>query len=283
MRPVRLASRLNAVVTGPSGAPVLVFLHGFGCGQGMWRHVTPAFAADHRIVLLDLPGSGDADPAAYDAERHASLDGYADDVLQVLEELGLGPDTDGHTHGNPDGVTIVGHSVASMIGVLAHVAAPSVVTRLVLVSPSARYIDDGDYRGGFTPEDVDDLLETMDRNHLGWQRPLSGLVAGADQPMTQAELEDSFCRTPPDIAAQFAAVTFHGDNRADLDLVTAPTLVLQVREDAIAPMSVGQYVHDHIAGSRFVVLETRGHAPHVSDPQDVIEAIGGFLGAPASR
>jgi sigma-B regulation protein RsbQ len=270
MRRVEMASRLNVVVTGPAGAPALVFLHGFGCGQGMWRHVTPSFESDHRIVLFDLPGSGDADPAAYDPERHGSLEGYADDVLQVLADLGLDQDQ--------RGVTLVGHSVASMIGVLAHVAAPSVVTRLVLVSPSARYIDDGDYRGGFAPADVEDLLETMDRNHLGWQRPLSGLVAGADHDETRAELEDSFCRTPPEIAAQFAAVTFRGDNRADLDRVTAPTLVLQVRDDAIAPMSAGEYVHDHIAGSELVVLETRGHAPHVSDPDDVVAAISGFLG-----
>ena len=272
MRPVPLASSLNATVTGPAGAPVLVFVHGFGCGQEMWRHVAPAFAADHRVVLFDLPGAGDADPAAYDPERHASLDAYADDVLRLIAELDLGAD---------DGVTLVGHSVAAVIGVLAHLAAPSVVSRLVLVSPSARYIDDGDYRGGFAPADVDDLLETMDRNHLGWQRPLSGLVAGADHEDTRAELEDSFCRTLPEIAAQFAAVTFRGDNRADLDRVTAPTLVLQVRDDAIAPMSAGEYVRDHIAGSRFVVLETRGHAPHVSDPDDVVAAIGGFIGVRA--
>ena len=268
---VRLASGLNAVLTGPPNGPVVVFLHGFGCGQAMWRHVAPAFEADHRVVLLDLPGAGDADPTTYDPERHASLEAYADDVLRVLEELDLVE------------VTIVGHSVSSMIGVLAHIAAPSVVTRLVLVTPSARYIDDDDYKGGFASADVDDLLEMMDRNHLGWQEPLSGLVAGAGHDDARVELEDSFCRTRPDIAAQFAAVTFRGDNRSDLDRVTAPTLVLQVRDDAIAPMSAGQYVNDHIAGSKLVVLDTRGHAPHVSDPEDVVAAISGFLRVPAGN
>ena len=266
---VRLASKLNAVVTGPPGAPAVVFVHGFGCGQAMWRHVAPAFEPSHRVVLFDLPGSGDADPTTYDPERHTSLGAYAEDVLQVVQELELSD------------VTLVGHSVSSIIGVLAHNTAPSVVTRLVLVTPSARYIDDGDYRGGFTPDDVDDLLETMERNHLGWQQPLSGLVAGAGHEETRAELEDSFCRTRPEVAAQFAAVTFRSDNRADLDLVTAPTLVLQVRDDAIAPMPVGLFVHEHITSSELQVLETRGHAPHLSDPEDVVEAISGFLRVPA--
>jgi sigma-B regulation protein RsbQ len=268
---VSLASKLNVVESGPAGAPAIVFLHGFGCGQAMWRHVAPAFERDHRVLLLDLPGSGDADPAAYDVERHASLEAYAEDVLRVFEELDLSD------------VTLVGHSVAAIIGVLAHNAEPSVVTRLVLVTPSARYIDDGDYQGGFASADIDDLLAMMQRNHLGWQEPLSGLVAGEGHAATRAELEESFCRTRPDIVAQFAAVTFRSDNRADLDRVTAPTLILQVREDAVAPMTAGLCVHERITGSAFVVLETRGHAPHVSDPEDVVQAIGGFLRVPAPR
>jgi sigma-B regulation protein RsbQ len=266
---VEMADALNVVTTGRTDGPALVFVHGFGCGQAMWRHVTPAFEADHRVVLLDLPGSADADPSSYDPVRHASLQGYADDVVAVLDELGL------------DDVTLVGHSVSSMIGVLAHIAAPSAVTRLVLVSPSARYLDDGDYRGGFGPADIDDLLEMMDRNHLGWQTPLSGLVAGADHDEARLELEDTFCRTQPEIAAQFAEVTFRGDNRSDLERVAAPTLVLQVRDDVIAPMSAGEFVSEHITGSRLVVLETRGHVPHLSVPVAVVAAIGEFLRVPA--
>jgi sigma-B regulation protein RsbQ len=260
-----LGDRLNAVLTGPERAPVLLFLHGFGCGQAMWRHVAPTFETEHRVLLLDLPGAADSDPTTYDPDRHGSLEGYAGDVLRVLDELGL------------DDVTVVGHSVSSMIGVLAHLAAPTVVTRLVLVTPSAHYLDDGDYRGGFGAADIDDLLAMMERNQLGWQGALSGMVAGADHEAARGELEDGFCRTRPEIALQFAAVTFRGDNRSDLAQVTAPTLVLQVRDDVIAPMSAGEFVHEQISGSQLRVLETRGHAPHLTDPEDVVDAIGGFL------
>ena len=260
-----MAGRLNARLTGPPDAPALVLVHGFGCGQGMWRLVAPAFADDFRVLLLDLPGSADSDPASYDPVRHSSLDGYAQDVLRVLDELEL---TD---------VTFVGHSVASMIGVLTHVAAPAVVSRLVLVSPSACYLDDGDYRGGFTQTDIDDLLTMMERNQLGWQGALSGMVAGADHEEVRAELEDTFCRTRPDVALQFAAVTFRADNRADLAHVIAPTLVIQVTDDVIAPMSAGEYVHQQISGSRLRVIDTRGHAPHLTDPDEVVAAILDFL------
>ncbi len=263
-----LVDRLNAALTGPAGAPVVVFLHGFGCGQGMWRLVAPAFEAEHRVLLMDLPGAADSDPTTYDAERHAALGGYAQDVLQVLDELGL------------EDVTVVGHSVASMIAVLAHLDAPAVVTRLVLLTPSACYLDDGDYHGGFAPADIDDLLAMMERNQLGWQAALSGMVAGSGHNDAQTELEDSFCRTRPEVALQFAAVTFRSDNRPDLAQVAAPTLVLQVRDDVIAPMSAGQFVHEQIAGSRLRLLETTGHAPHLTDPDDVIAEIGGFLDVP---
>ena len=183
---------------------MVVFLHGFGCGQGMWRLVAPAFEAEHRVLLMDLPGAADSDPTTYDAERHASLEGYAEDVLQVLDELGL------------EDVTVVGHSVASMIAVLAQLAAPRVVTRLVLLTPSACYLDDGVYHGGFGPADIDDLLAMMERNQLGWQAALSGMVAGDGHDDARGELEDSFCRTRPEVALQFAAVTFRSDNRSDL-------------------------------------------------------------------
>jgi len=268
---VELGVALNASLTGPAGAPVLMFVHGFGCGQAMWRHVAPAFQATHRVLLLDLPGSGEVDPAAYDPQRHAALDGYAGDLVNLLDELGL------------HDVTVVGHSVAATMGILAHLASPEVVTGLVLVSPSARYIDDDDYRGGFAASDIEDLLRTMEQNHLGWQSPLSGLVAGDGREVVRVELEQSFCRTDPEIAAQFADVTFRADNRSDLQRVTCPTLVLQVRDDVIAPVSAGEYVHEHIAGSHLRVLETRGHAPHVSDPAEVVAAIAEFVGVPAHR
>jgi len=258
---------LNVTVTGPADGPVIVFAHGFGCGQQMWRHVAPAFDAEYRVVLFDLPGAGEADPASYDPLRHGSLDGYAVDVLTMLRDLGLSD------------VTLVGHSVSAMIGVLAHVAAPDVVTRLVLVNPSARYLDDDSYVGGFSEADIDDLLTLMDRNHLGWQDPLSGMVAGPEAPEVKEEVEESFCRTRPEIAAQFAAVTFRGDNRADLPLVTAPTLVLQATDDVVAPVPAGTYIRDHIPGAELVLVETRGHCAHLSAPEVTIDAIQRFLAA----
>jgi sigma-B regulation protein RsbQ len=262
---MEVGDTLNATLSGPSGTPVLAFVHGFGCGREMWRPVAPAFSDDFRVLLLDLPGSAAADPSTYDPVRHASLDGYAEDVLKVLAELGL------------DDVTFVGHSVASMIGVLAHRAAPTVVTRLVMVSPSACYVDDGEYVGGFSASDIDDLLTTMERNQLGWQAAVAGMVAGAGHEEARTELEDAFCRTRPDVALQFAEVTFHGDNRADLPHVSAPTLVLQVRDDVIAPMTAGEFIHRQITGSVMRVLETRGHAPHLTNPDEVVSAIRDFL------
>lgn len=262
---MNLAGRLNVTMHGPVGAPPMVFVHGFGCGQVMWRHVAPAFADDHRVVLLDLPGSGDSDLSLYRADRYTSLEAYRDDLVELFDELDL---TD---------VVFVGHSVSAMIGVLVANAAPRRVSRLVLVAPSARYLDDDGYAGGFSERDIDELLDLMERNHLGWQDPLATLVAGAAPPEVKQELEDSFCRTRPDIAAQFAAVTFRGDNRADLADVRVPTLVLQSRNDSVAPMSAGAFIRDRIEGATMSVIDTYGHCPHVSAPGQTISAIQEFL------
>ena len=260
------AEMLNASVRGPVGAPAIVFVHGFGCGQHMWRHVAPALEGEFRVVLLDLPGSGDADEASYDPERHASLEGYRDDLAALLVELGL------------DSVVLVGHSVASMIGVLLQIEHPDLVSRLVLVAPSARYVDTADYVGGHTETDIDELLDLMSRNHLGWQDPLAQMVAASSDSAAKGELEQAFCRTRPEYAAQFANVTFRGDNRADLPHVTAPTLVLQSAHDVIAPESAGQFVRDAIPDARYRLIDTRGHAPHLTAPDQTLAAIREFLG-----
>lgn len=260
------ARQCNVSVAGPSGARPMVFVHGFGCDQHMWRHVAPAFEQDYRIVLLDLLGSGGSDLDAYDEVRHATLHGHATDVLDVLRELELRD------------VVLVGHSVAAMIGVLAHIAEPDTISRLVLVTPSARYIDAASYRGGFSESDIGNLLDLMASNHLGWQGPLSALVLPAtEQPRAAAELEESFCRTRPDIAAHFAEVTFLSDNRADLPLVSAPTLVVQSRVDAIAPASAVEFVSDAIAGATHVAIDTTGHCPHLSAPEATVAAIEQFM------
>lgn len=260
------ALRCNVSVTGEPGARPMVFVHGFGCDQHMWRRVAPAFEQEYRVVLLDLVGAGGSDLAAYDEEKHATLDGHAADVLEVLRELEM------------QDVVLVGHSVAAMIGVLAQVAEPDAISRLVLVAPSARYLDTDGYTGGFSESDINDLLDLMASNHLGWQGSLSALVLPAtEQPELNAELEESFCRTRPDIAAHFAKVTFLSDNRADLPQVSVPTLVLQDRVDAIAPPSAVKFVSDAIPGASHVVIDTTGHCPHLSAPEATVTAIERFL------
>jgi sigma-B regulation protein RsbQ len=261
-----IADSLNASVTGPPDAPAMVFVHGFGCDQHMWRHVAPVFAVDHRVVLLDLPGMGGSAPASYDEARHGSLQGYADDLVGLLRELGLRD------------VVLVAHSVAAMIGVLAQRAAPELFGRLVLVGPSARYVDDDGYEGGFSRRDIVDLLDLIENNHFGWQAPLARMVMGdPEAPGLTTEMEANFCRTRPDVARRFAEVTFLGDNRADLAFVTAPVLVLQCRHDSIAPLSAGRFVEQSIPGARLQVLDTTGHCPQLSVPEETIDAIRSFV------
>jgi len=263
---VSAVDRNNVAVSGdPQGTP-MVFAHGYGCDKNMWRFVAPEFERDHRVVLFDHVGAGGSDPRAYDPERYASLDGYADDVVAILEELDL-----------RDAV-FVGHSVSAMIGVLAAQRAPGRIGKLVLVGPSPRYIDDEDYRGGFTEEDIDELLGSLASNFLGWSSAMAPVImANPDRPALGEELTNSFCRMDPAIAEQFARVTFRSDNRADLPSVSVPTLVVQCAEDAIAPREVGAYVHRTIPGSELVVLDATGHCPNLSAPRETVEAIRSFV------
>jgi sigma-B regulation protein RsbQ len=267
---VDVRERFNVRESGRPDGPVMMFAHGFGCDQHMWRFMTPAFEERFRVVLFDYIGAGESDATAYDAERHASLDGYATDVLAICSELGLRD------------VIFVGHSVSSMIGVLAARRSPETIAKLVLVTPSPRYIDDGEYRGGFSTSDIEDLLTSLDANYLGWSHAMAPVIMGnADRPELGEELTASFCRTDPDIAARFARVTFLSDNRADLEAVAVPTLVLQAREDAIAPPAVGEYVARHIPDAVLVVLDARGHCPNLSAPAQTADAILRFLTADA--
>ncbi len=247
------------------GRPMM-FAHGFGCDQEMWRFVVPEFEDDHRIVLFDHVGAGNSDLAAYDRAKYSSLRGYAADVVEICRELGLSD------------VVFVGHSVSAMIGVLAHQQAPELFGALVMVGPSPRYVDDGDYVGGFSRTDVAGMLDALDANHLGWSRQMAPLIMGTpEEPELAAELTNSFCRTDPDITRHFARVTFLSDNRADLPGVTVPTLVLQCSEDVIAPEAVGRYVHEHVPGSVFVQLAATGHCPHLSAPEETSAAMRAFL------
>lgn len=244
----------------------MLFAHGFGCDQSMWRFVTPAFEEDHRLVLVDHVGSGDSDLSAYDPEKYGSLEGYADDIVEICRSLRIS-----------DGV-LVAHSVGAMIGALAAIRAPEAIGALVMVSPSPRYIDDGDYHGGFTREDIEELLETMEHNYLGWSEQMAPVVMGApDRPDLQGELTNSFCKTDPAIARHFARTTFLSDNREDLALVPVPTLVLQAADDALAPVSVGEFVADELPDGELVILDTVGHCPHMSAPDETIAAMRQFL------
>ena len=244
----------------------MLFAHGFGCDQNMWRFVTPAFESTHRIVLFDLVGAGGSDLTAFDPDRYSDLRGYADDLLEICQALDL------------QDVVFVGHSVSAMIGVLAATREPDRFSRLVLVGPSPRYINDGEYVGGFTAEDIDGLLESLDSNYLGWSSAMAPVIMGnPDRPQLGTELTNSFCRTDPEIARHFAGVTFTSDNRSDLADVRVPTLVLQCSQDAIAPDVVGDYVHRQIAGSTLVRLDATGHCPNLSAPEETVAAIETFL------
>jgi sigma-B regulation protein RsbQ len=254
-----------SVIGDPDGQPML-FAHGFGCDQNMWREVAPAFTDEYRVVLFDHVGAGGSDLSAYDEKRYSSLQGYADDVLLICHELDL------------HDVVFVGHSVSAMIGVLAAAAEPGRFSRLVLVGPSPRYLDDRDYTGGFSRDDIDELLGSLDSNYLGWSSQMAPVIMGnSDRPQLGAELTASFCRTDPDIAKRFARVTFLSDNRSDLAGVHVPTLVLQCREDVIAPVAVGRYVADTMPQAQLVMLEATGHCPHLSAPAETVEAMRAFL------
>jgi sigma-B regulation protein RsbQ len=259
-------TRNNVKVLGRGTQPML-FAHGFGCDQNMWRWVAPAFADDYRIVLFDYVGSGGSDLRAYDAERYASLDGYAQDVLDVCHALDLRD------------VVFVGHSVSGMVGVLAANREPERFARLVLVTPSPRYVNDPpDYVGGFERTDLEGLFDMMDRNFIGWANFLAPVVVGnADRPALAEELEASFCSTDPVIARRFAEATFFADNRADAAAVRTPALIVQCADDAIAPATVGAWLHQAMAGSTLRQLQATGHCPHMSHPEETIQLIKDYL------
>jgi sigma-B regulation protein RsbQ len=244
----------------------MVFAHGFGCDQNMWRYVAPQFEDDFKVVLFDHVGAGRSDLSAYDPRKYSTLSGYADDVVEIGEGLAL-----------KDAV-FVGHSVSAMIGVLASIKAPSMFGQLVLVGPSARYIDDVDYVGGFSEKQITELLEFLEDNHMGWSAAMAPSIMGnPDRPELGEELTNSFCRTDPEIAKAFARVTFTSDNRADLQKVSVPTLILQCKEDIIASIEVGEYVHRQIPGSKMVVLNATGHCPNLSAPNEVVSAMQSFV------
>ena len=257
--------RNNVRVAG-SGDATMVFAHGFGCDQTMWRFLTPAFGERFRTVSFDLVGSGGSDLGAYDRTKYGTLHGYADDLLEILDECACGP------------VVFVGHSVSTMIGLLATIKAPQRFAAQIMIGPSPCYINDGDYIGGFRREDIDELLDTLESNYLGWSSSMAPVIMGApDQPSLGEELTDSFCRNDPEIAKHFARVTFLSDHRADVPKSQVPALVLQCSDDLIAPRAVGDYLHQHLPNSRLHIIENVGHCPHMSAPTESSRVIESFL------
>lgn len=254
------------VLAGPVTAPVLVYAHGFGCSQAMWSGITPAFGATHTQVLFDYVGSGQSDLAAFRVERYSHLQGFVQDLLDVCDALGL-----------QRGVHFVGHSVSASIGLLASIARPELFERMVLIGPSPCFLNHPpDYPGGFERADLEELLALMDQNYIGWANYLAPVVAGADESVSGV-LSDSFCSTDPLVARTFAQATFFADNRADLDKVRCPALILQHRTDALAPLAVGQYLHQHLVGSTLHILEVTGHCAHMSNPALVVAAMQAYL------
>lgn len=244
----------------------MVFAHGFGCDQTMWRFLIPAFDKRFRTISFDLVGSGGSDLSAYDRTKYDSLQGYADDLLDMLDECASGP------------VVFVGHSVSTMIGLLATVAAPERFAAQVMIGPSPCYLNDGDYTGGFGREDIDELLDTLESNYLGWSSSMAPVIMGVpEQPALRQELTDRFCRNDPEIAKHFARVTFLSDHRPDVPKSTVPALILQCSDDLIAPRAVGEYLHRHLPRSVLHVIENVGHCPHMSAPTESSQVIERFV------
>jgi sigma-B regulation protein RsbQ len=260
-----ILSRNNVRVSGRGTQPML-FAHGFGCDQNMWRFVAPAFEEDYKVVLFDYVGSGRSDLAAYDGPRYTTLDGYAQDVLDVVHALELRD------------VVFVGHSVSGMVGVLAANREPERFERLILIGPSPRYVNDPPYVGGFERGDIEGLLEMMEHNYIGWANFLGpAIVKNPDRPELGEELAESFCSTDPVIARRFAEATFLSDNRHDLGRVTVPALILQCSDDMVAPNEVGEYVHREMPGSTLRVMKATGHCPHMSHPEETIALMREYL------
>lgn len=244
----------------------MMFAHGFGCDQSMWTAVAQAFEGAFQTILFDHVGAGESDLSAYSPEKYASLDGYADDVVEIGRTLNL------------QDAIFVGHSVSAMIGAIASRKAPGMFTELVMVGPSPRYVDDEGYVGGFSKPQVEELLEFLDDNHLGWSATMAPAIMGnGDRPELGERLINSFCATDPEIARQFARATFFSDNRDDLRRIEARTLVLQCRNDIIAPECVGEYVHAQVPNSEYVLLNATGHCPNLSAPEEVTAAIRAFV------
>jgi sigma-B regulation protein RsbQ len=258
-------SRNNVNISGKGTQPI-IFAHGFGCDQNMWRFITPDFEDNYRVILFDYVGAGKSDISSYNQERYSSLQGYAQDILDIIETLDLRD------------IILVGHSVSSMIGLLAAIEKPNLFSNIIMVGPSPCYINKDGYTGGFDYKDIEGLLETMEKNYIGWANFLAPqIMKNADRPELGRELTESFCSTDPIIASEFAKATFFSDNRADLSKLQVPALVLQCSDDLIAPKEVGEYLHKNLPKSTLRIMKATGHCPHMSEPKETTDLIKDYL------
>ncbi len=259
--------RNNVKVIG-EGERTIVFAHGFGCDQSMWQYITPSFTHQYRVVLFDYVGSGSSDLNAYTSERYSTFQGYVQDVLDIIECLEL------------SNITFIGHSVSSMIGMLASIERPDYFEKMIMIGPSPCYLNEGDaYFGGFERSDITELLDMMEMNFAGWASFMAPLAMNNPElPMLSKDLERSFISTDPVITREFAEVTFLSDHREALPKATVPTLIMQCSDDSIVPLQVGEYLHKHLSNSTFRLMEAKGHYPHISHPEETITLINEYLG-----
>ena len=263
---IDIIKRNDVKITGSGDKPI-IFAPGFGCDQRMWRYVIPSFEKDYRVITFDYVGAGKTDLRSYDHTRYSQLSGYAQDVLDVLAALQF------------QEAIFVGHSVSSMIGLLASIQDPKYFERLIMVGPSPCYLNDPpDYAGGFEMSDLEGLIELMEKNYIQWANQFAPMIMqNADRPELSGELEESFCSTDPMIAGNFARATFFSDHREELPKATVPSLVLQCADDAIAPRQVGEYIHRHMPGSEIRFMKATGHCPHLSHPEETVTLIKDYL------
>ncbi len=262
---MNIVERNNIKIFG-QGRQTLIFAHGYGCDQRIWNAVTPAFEKDYEVILFDHVGSGKSDLSKYDRAKYSSLRGYADDVLEIGEALDI------------QGGVFVGHSVSTMIGILAAIKSPGLFEKLILIGPSPCYFNEEGYEGGFSNEDINRMLQHVDTNYESWSKSMAPIIMGNnDRPELSEMLTETFCRNQPELAKHFAHVTFLADHRADLPNLNTPSLILQCSKDSIAPLAVGEYLHRELRKSDLRVLKATGHCPHVSAPSETIEAMQDFL------
>jgi len=257
--------RYNVKVTGTGSQPVL-FAHGMGCDQRVWNYLFPSFEKNYKVIRFDFIGSGGSDISSYDIQKHSSLRGYAEDILEICESLNL------------QNIIFVGHGVSSMIGMLASISNPQLFSKLIMIAPSACLLNDRDYLGGFDKNELEEVLAIMEENYLGWAKLFSPRVmANPERPLLAKELEDRLCTSDPGITKKFARVSFFSDNRSDLSLVRISTLILQSKEDILAPEFAGRYLHQNIRGSKLKIMKAKGHCPHISEPEETITLMQEFL------